>query len=107
VREEADLLDDVADRAAQLGDVVVADLPAVDPDITARERNQAVDELEGGRLASARRADEDADLPRGDREREMVDRRSLPAGVDLRGLVEDELGRLGRHGANSLLEECF
>ena len=96
--EEADLLDDVADRAAQLGDVVVADLPAVDPDVTARERDQPVDELERRRLAAARRPDEDADLPRGHGEREMVDRSSVPAWVDLRGLVEDELGRLGRHG---------
>ena len=98
VREEADLLDDVADRAAQLGHVVVADLPAVDADVAARERDQPVDELERRRLAAAGRPDEHADLPRGHREREMVDRRGVPARVDLRRLVEDELGRLGRHG---------
>ena len=35
----------------------------------------------------------------------MVDRSAVPARVDLRGLVEDELGRLGPHGGNLLLEE--
>ena len=98
VREEADLLDHVADRAAQLRQVVVADLPAVDADVTARERDQPVDELERGRLAAARWADQNADLPRGDGEREVVDRRPVAARVDLRRLVEDELGRLGPHG---------
>ena len=98
VREEPDLLDDVADRAAQLGQVVVADRPAVDADVAARELDQPVDELERRRLAAARRPDEDADVSRRHGEREMVDRRALPARVDLRGLVEDELGRRGRHG---------
>ena len=97
VWEEADLLDDVADRAAQLGDVVVADLPAVDPDVTARERDQAIDELERRRLAASRRPDQHADLPCRHGQRQVVDRRALPARVDLRGFVEDELGRLGRH----------
>jgi hypothetical protein len=98
VWEEADLLDDVADRAAQLGDVVVADLPAVDPDVTARERDQPVDELERRRLAPTRRAHQHADLSCRHCEREVVDGRAVPARVDLRRLVEHELGRLGRHG---------
>jgi CBS domain-containing protein len=105
VREEADLLDDVADRAPQLGHVVVADLPAVDADVAARERDQPVDDLERRRLTSARRPDENADLPCGHGEREVVDRRAVAAGIDLRRFVEDELGRLARHAVNLLRDQ--
>jgi predicted ATPase/class 3 adenylate cyclase len=99
VGEETDLLDDIADRAPQLGQVVLEDRGAVDADVAARERDQPVDELERGRLPAARRADEDADLARGDGEREVVDGSVLTTGINLRRLVEDELGGLGRHGA--------
>ena len=56
VREEPDLLDHVADPAAQLGHVVVADARPVDADVAVVELDQAVDHLHRGRLARAGRA---------------------------------------------------
>ena len=54
VREQADLLDHVADPAAELDDVVVADARPVDPDVALVELDQPVDELHRGRLPRAR-----------------------------------------------------
>ena len=64
VREEADLLDHVADAAPQLDDGEVAHAAPVDPDVAGVERDQAVDHLQRGRLAAARRADEHAERAR-------------------------------------------
>ena len=58
VREEPDLLDDVADAAAQLDRVGGGDVLAVDLDGAGRRLDEAVDHLQRGRLAAARRADQ-------------------------------------------------
>ena len=92
VREEADLLDHVADPAAQLDEGQLADAAAVDPDLAGVERDQPVDHLQRGRLAAARRPDEDAERARRDLERQVVDRRRVTSRVPLRHVVEDDLG---------------
>ena len=73
VREQARLLDDVADAAAELRHVPRRRVDAVEEDAAGGRLDQAVDHLEGRRLAAAGRPDEHADLPRRDREREVVD----------------------------------
>ena len=93
MREEADLLDHVADPAPQLDDRQLADAAAVDADVALVERDQAVDELQRRRLAAARRADEHAERARRDLERELVERVIVAARVALRHAVEDDLGR--------------
>ena len=70
------------------------------------ELDQPVDELERGRLPAAGRADEHADLARGDGERQALDGRALSSRVAFRRLVEDELGGLARHPENYVLQEC-
>ena len=99
MREQADLLDHVADPAPQLRQLEPADAAAVDRDVAGVELDQPVDELQGGGLAGAGGADEHADLARPDREREVVDRRPLAPGVALRHAAEDDLrGRSVRGG---------
>ena len=89
MREEADLLDHVADPAAKLGEVERADAPAVDRDVALGDRDQAVHHLHRRRLAAARRPDEHADLAGG-----IVSESSLTAGAadpdSARGPVEDD-----------------
>ena len=74
VREQADLLDHVADAAPQRRHVALRGILAVDEDPAARRLDQAVDHLERRRLAAAGRADEDADLACRNLEAEVVDR---------------------------------
>ena len=74
VREEADLLDHVADPAAELDDGDLADAAPVDADVALVERDEPVHELQRRRLAAAGRADEHAERPGGDLERELVQR---------------------------------
>ncbi len=105
VREEADLLDDVADAAPQLHEVLLADALPVDADVAARQLDQPVDEPERRRLATARRPDEHADLTRGDGEREPVDCRAVGSRVLLGRIVEDELRGLARHPVNYGLQD--
>src|SRR5690348_12082673 len=105
VRKEADLLDDVADAAAQLHEVLLADARAVDADVAARQLDQPVDQPERSRLSAPGRTDEHADLPRGDGEREPVDCGAVGSRVLLGRLVEDELRRLARHPVNYRLRE--
>ena len=62
VREQPDLLDHVADVAAQLDRVGVGDVVAVEEDAARRRLDQPVDHLQRRRLAATRRADEHADL---------------------------------------------
>ncbi len=94
VREEADLLDHVADAAAQLGLVERVDALPVDPHVARGELDEPVDELHRGRLAAAGGANEAAHLAGRNREGEVVDRRSCAAGVTLSRVVEDDLDRL-------------
>ena len=96
VREEPDLLDHVADPAAQRRLVERHHARAVDANVARRQLDEPVDELHRRRLAAARRADEAADLARRDRHREIVDRRRCAAGVALGRVVEDDLDRLTR-----------
>ena len=90
VREQADLLDRVADLAPQLGRLALADAAAVEQDVAVGDVDHAVDHPHRGGLAAARRADEHADLAGGHLERELVDRRLRLAGIALGGLAELE-----------------
>ena len=68
VREEADLLDHVADAAAELGLVESVDALPVDPHVARGELDEPVDELHRRRLAAAGGADEAADVAGRNRE---------------------------------------
>ena len=72
VREQSDLLEHVADPASQLGDLVVVHAAAVDRDVAAGHRDQAVHELERGRFAATGRSDQDADIAGGNLEGEVL-----------------------------------
>jgi hypothetical protein len=90
VREEPDLLDRVADLAAQLCRTALLHAAPVEEDVAVGDVDHAVDHPHGGGLAAARRAHEHADLPGRDLEREVVDGRLGLAGVALRDLAELE-----------------
>ncbi|GIW11536.1 MAG: hypothetical protein KatS3mg061_2593 [Dehalococcoidia bacterium] len=64
MREEAHLLDDVANLAAQDNRIDLADVFAIDEDRPAGRLDQAIDHLERGRLATAARPHQHADLSR-------------------------------------------
>ena len=72
VREQPDLLDDVADAPAQLVRRAVGDVLALEPDDAARRLDDAVDHLHGRRLAAAGRTDEHDDLALRDDEVELA-----------------------------------
>ena len=93
VREQADLLEDVADPAAQLGQVEAAHALPADGDVALGDVDQAVDHLHRGRLAAARRPDEHADLARGHAQRELADGRRLAARIALRHRAELDRSR--------------
>ena len=73
MREEPDLLDDVADAASQGGRLLAKHVLPIDEDGSAGRLDEPVDHLQRGRLARAAGADEDADLSGGDLERQLVD----------------------------------
>src|SRR5690606_8705984 len=85
VREQPDLLDHVADVAAQLVGVGTGDVAAVDLDASRRRVDQAVDQPQRRALAAPRRPDEHDDLAARDVEREVLDRR---AGLAREALLE-------------------
>src|SRR5450755_2482040 len=62
VREEASVLDDVADAAPQLGWGGSRVVAVVDPNPAARRLDHPVDHAQAGCLAAPRRPDEDSDL---------------------------------------------
>ena len=66
VREQPDLLDDVADAAAHLHRVPVGDVTAVDEDPPAGGLDEPVDHAHGRGLAAARRSHQHAQLAGGD-----------------------------------------
>src|SRR4029079_10196346 len=99
--------DHVADPAAELGDVLVADARPIDPDVALVVVDQPVDHLHRGRLAGPGRPDENADVPCGDRQREIVNRGPLAPRIALRDMVEDDLGGAGRSHAESLVRPAF
>ena len=101
VREEADLLDHVADAAPQLDDGQIANRPPVDRDVAGVERDQPVDHLERRGLPAARRPDEHAERAGRDLERELVERRDVATRVLLADAVEHDLGG-ALHGAHAV-----
>ena len=105
VREQPDLLDDVADGSAQIRDLAPGDVLAPDQDPTARRLDQPVDHLETRGLAAARRPDEDTDLARGDFERQILNRtRNARSGVSV--LLGDVVKRDGGAWARSSDRRC-
>src|SRR5690606_13643434 len=74
VREEADLLDRVADVPAQLVGVEVEDVLAADAYLAGGGFHQPVDHFHRGGLAAPGRPDEDDELARRDVEGDVVDR---------------------------------
>src|SRR5664279_3537283 len=91
--KQPDLLKDVADPAPELGELELTDALAVDRDVAVGDRDQAVDHLQRGRLATARRADQHADLAGGDLEAQLRDGLALAPRVALDHLPECDLGR--------------
>ena len=73
VGEQPDLLDDVADAAAQLDRVDGGDVLAVDEDAPGGRLDQPVDHLQRRRLAAARRSHQHHELAARDVEVELVD----------------------------------
>ena len=98
VREEADLLDHVADLAPQLGRRALAHRAVADEDVALGDLDHAVDHPHRGRLAASRGPDEDADLARRHLEVELVDGRRVGARVALRHPPEGDRGGLGGPG---------
>ena len=99
VRVERVALEDHGDVAVARRDVV--DDPVADPDCALRDVLEAGDHPEGGRLAAARRADEDHELSVLDFQVEPVDG-SRAVGIDLR----DVLKRNASHALFPLSSWC-
>ena len=98
VREQADLLDHVADLAAELGRLPLAHAGPVDQDVAAGELDHPVDQPHRRGLATAGGPDEHADLTRPDGQRQAVERGLVLARVALGCLaVLDRGGRSVRH----------
>jgi hypothetical protein len=74
VREEAHLLDDVADGTAELDGIDSRDVAAVDEDPTGGRLDKAVDHAHGGGLAAAGGPDEDRQLAAHDVEGQLLHR---------------------------------
>ena len=72
VRKQADLLDDVADVAAQLDLVGLADVLSADADGAGIRLDEPVDGLQSRRLPAAGGADQDHELPVRDREGQVL-----------------------------------
>ena len=92
VREEADLLDGVADVAPQLGRLALFDAATVEQDVAVGDVDHAVDHPHGGRLATAGGTDQHADLAGRQLERQAVDSGLVLAGIALGRLPEFEGG---------------
>ena len=98
VREQADLLDRVADVAPQLRRVAVAHRLAVEQDVAARGLDHAVDHPHQRGLAAAGRAHQHADLARRDRQRQLFDSGTRLTRIGLGDVAEFEVGGLRAHG---------
>jgi hypothetical protein len=96
VREEAGLLDRVADAAPQLRRGLVPDALPAEQDVPVGDVDHPVDHPHGGGLAAARGPDQDADLARRDGEREVLDDRGVGAWVALGNVPELQLDGLTR-----------
>jgi hypothetical protein len=102
VREQPDLLDDVADLAPQVGGVALAHAATADADVAGGDVDEPVDHAHRGRLAAARRPYENTDLPGRDLEREVGDDGRVSAGVGLADGVELERGRGGQNSISPI-----
>ncbi len=71
--KQTHLLNHITDVAPQLDDVTGGNIDSVKEDLPRRWLDLAVDHLEACGVAAARGADEDADLPRRDSQRKIVD----------------------------------
>ena len=107
VREQPDLLDHVADLAAQLAHVAVQHALPAEQDLAAAQRDHAVDQAHRRRLAAARRADQHAEVAGRDREREVADRRLALARVALADVAQLQLGRLSVGGGPLQVGVCL
>ena len=88
VREEADLLDDIADVASKSIRIEGQYVLAVDPDRATARLDDPVDHLHGRRLAASTRPDKHDQFTRLDAHREAIDGGNLLAGIHLRHVVE-------------------
>jgi hypothetical protein len=95
VREEAGLLDHVADVATQIRRRAIAHGALPDEDVPLVDLDHPVDHPHRRGLARAGRADEDADLPGGDVEGKVADRGALGPRIALRHVVEADRKGLG------------
>ena len=78
VREEADLLNHVADRSPKADRIPLARVPTLHDHVTGVGQEQSIDQLEERRLARAARPDERQRLPRSYRQRDVVENARLP-----------------------------
>src|SRR5699024_3109478 len=92
VREQPDLLDDVADPAPQMIRVDVGDVLVLEEDAPGAGLDQPVDHLHGRRLAAARRTRHHDDLPFGDLHVERVHGGLGLAGEPLLEVLQPDLG---------------
>ena len=89
MREEPDLLDDIADPAAQLHRVDLRDVLAVDQDPARGRLDQPVHHHHRGRLAAAGRSDQRDEFPLAHLEGQPVDR-GRTVRIDLADLLEPD-----------------
>src|SRR5918992_890542 len=94
--EQPDLLDHVADLAAQLGRLPRADRLLTHVDVPLGDLDRAVDHPHRGGLAAARGADEDADLARRHLEGQILDGGGRGAPVSLGCVLVADGRRPGR-----------
>ena len=103
VREQADVLDHVADPAAQLDRVDPRHVVVAEQDPSGARLDDAVDHLHRGRLAAARRAHQHGQLAGGEGQVQLPDGDGA-VGVDLAHAVEaDRLRATGGAGAPGIL----
>ena len=105
MREQTTLLDDVAHVTAQVWPFELLGRGTVDVDDPAARVIEAVDQFEERRLAAAGGTDEDDELTRLDRQRDVDNggTRLVPIVEPLADLVEPDLGRCVRSAGESLL----
>ena len=98
VGEQTDLLDHVPDRTPQQMRLHGGGLATVDPDPPRRRFDDAVDHLEGGRLATTGGPDQGQDRSSGDLEAQIADGGGVRARERLRDVLQGDHGV--RHAAN-------
>ena len=104
MREQTTLLDDVAHVTAQVWSFEFLGWGTVDVDNAAARIVEAVDQFEQGRLTAAGGTNEDNELARLDRQRDVDDggTRLIPVVKSLADVVEPDLGRGVRRACKRL-----